>query len=140
MERRIQRQSDVKKKLMSQATHLASYQTTNATFTYRQFFFIVIYFLAVDLEISRYQDKALHNKRLIVLYILNAKNLAPLSISLFSVSKLITSNFSVIQMMCPCRKIIFVTNSNAQECLGIQRHFFGEKCQNIDFWHKPFLK
>ena len=45
--------------------------------------------------------------------ILNAKNFAPLSISIFSGSKLITSNFSVIQMMCPCRKIIFVTNSNA---------------------------
>ena len=48
-----------------------------------------------------------------VYYILNAKNLAPLSISIFSGSKLITSYFSVIQMMCPCRKIIFVTNSNA---------------------------
>ena len=47
------------------------------------------------------------------IYILNAKNLAPLSISIFSGSKLITSNFSVIQMVCPCRRIIFVTNSNA---------------------------
>ena len=68
------------------------------------------------------------------IYILNAKNLAPLSISIFySGSKLITSNLSTIQMMCPCRKINFVTNSNAWECLGIHRDFFGEKCQNIDF-------
>ena len=47
--------------------------------------------------------------------ILNAKNLAPLSNSIFSGSKVITSNFSIIQKMCPCRKIIFVTNSNAWE-------------------------
>ena len=66
-------------------------------------------------------------------YILNAKNLAPLSISIFSGSKLITSNFSIIQMMCPCRKTILVTNSNAWECLGVQRRIFGEKFQNIDF-------
>ena len=65
-ELRIQRQSDVKKKLMSQATHLACNQTTNATFTYRHFFFIVIFFLAVNLEKTRYQDKALHNDSLIV--------------------------------------------------------------------------
>ena len=73
-------------------------------------------------------------------YILNAKNLAPLSISIFSGSKLITSYFSIIQMMCRCRKIFLVTNSNAWECLGIQRRLFGEKCQNIYFLTKTFLK
>ena len=26
------------------------------------------------------------------------------------------------------------------ECLGIHRHFYGEKCQNIDFLAKCFLK
>ena len=57
-----------------------------------------------------YKSKMNHSQ---ILYILNAKNLAPLSFSIFSGSKLISSNFSVNQMMCPCRKIIFVTNSNA---------------------------
>ena len=67
--------------------------------------------------------------------ILNAKNLAPFSISIFfSGSKLITSNFSVILMMNLCRKIIFVTNSNAYECLGIQRHFFVEKMPKYLFF------
>ena len=75
------------------------------------------------------KDEMIHR-----LYMLNAKNLAPLFISIFfSGSKLITSNFSIIQMMCRCQKIILVTNSNAWECLGIQRRLFGEKCQNIDF-------
>ena len=80
----------------------------------------------IDINIARFDEMFRLN------IILSAKNLAPLSISIFSGSKLITSNFSVIQMMCPCRKIIFVTHSNVYECLGIQRHFFGEKCQNID--------
>ena len=64
-------------------------------------------------------------------FILNAKTLAPLSISIFSGSKLITANFGVIQMMFPCRKIIFVTNSNAWEFKGT---FLVKKCQNIDFF------
>ena len=49
-------------------------------------------------------------------HILNAKNLAPPSVSIFSGSKLITSNFSVIMMMCPCRKIFF---RHKFECLGM---------------------
>ena len=76
---------------------------------------------------------AAYETKNIMCNILNAKNLAPLSISIFSGSKLITSNFSIIQMMCPCRKTILVTNSNAWECLGFQRRLFGDKCQNIDF-------
>ena len=69
------------------------------------------------------------------LYILNDKNLAPLSISFFSGSKLIPSNFSVIQMMCPCRKIIIFCHKI--ECLGMpgnSKALFGEKCQNNDFF------
>ena len=50
------------------------------------------------------------------------------------------SNFSIIQMMCPCRKIILVTSSNAWECLGIQRRLFVEKFKNIDFLTEIFLK
>ena len=58
-------------------------------------------------------------------YILNAKNLAPLSISIFSGSKMITSN--VIQMNdVPVSKDCFCNKSNASECLEIQWHFFGE--------------
>ena len=39
-------------------------------------------------------------------YIMNTITPAPLSISIFSGSELITSNFSIILMKCPCRKII----------------------------------
>ena len=49
---------------MSQATRLAWYQTTNSTFTSRKFSFIKIIVSDVNLEISRYQDLALHNNRL----------------------------------------------------------------------------
>ena len=65
--------------------------------------------------------------------ILNAKNLAPLSSSIFSGLKLITSNLSIIRMMCPCRKIIFVTNSNAWECLGIHRYFLVKNVKTLNF-------
>ena len=78
-------------------------------------------------------------------FILNAKNLAPLSISIFfwfKMDYLKKLNKSIIQMMCPCRKIIFVTYSNALECMGIHRylHISGETCQKFDFVAETFLK
>ena len=70
--------------------------------------------------------------------ILNAKNLAPLSISILSGSKLITSNFNIIQMMCPCRKIILSQirmPGNAWEFKGT---FLVKNVKTLNFWHKPF--
>ena len=40
-------------------------------------------------------------------------------------------------MICPCLKVIVVTNSNAWEFIGT---FFGEKCQNHDFLENYFPK
>ena len=48
--RRIQRQNDVKKYLMSQATRLAWYQSTN--FNHRLFFCLIILLFAVNLVVS----------------------------------------------------------------------------------------
>ena len=48
--RRIQRQNDVKKEFMSQATCLAWYQSTN--FTHRLFFCLIILLFAVNLIVS----------------------------------------------------------------------------------------
>ena len=49
----IQCQNDVKKKLMSQATHLPWYPKTHTTLTHGHFFFIIIILCAVSVEIQR---------------------------------------------------------------------------------------
>ena len=72
--------------------------------------------------------------------ILNAKNLAPLSISIFSGSKLITSNFSVIQMMCPCQKIIFSQIRMPRNAWEFKGTFLVKNAKILNFWHKLFLK
>ena len=56
-----------KKKLLSQATNLAWYQTTTSTFTHIQFFLMIIIVFAGHLGISRFPDIAVHNKHLMVL-------------------------------------------------------------------------
>ena len=50
------------------------------------------------------------------------------------------SSFDIIQMMYLCRKIIFATNSNAWECLGIHGHFLVKNVIILIFWHKSFSK
>ena len=65
--------------------------------------------------------------------ILKAKNLAPLSISIFFLFKTDYFKFLYYSDDVPVSKDYFCHKFKCIGNLGIHRHFFGEECQTIDF-------